>query len=717
MARADRTNRRLDLKIVFWGPARSGKTTAMRSLHGACDPRARSEFASVEGDQGGERTSYFDYALLELPRYRGLALRVDCFSVPGAPSFEATRRRLLRDADGVVFVADLSPAGLDANAESWKALDRRLRAHEGDGRPVPVALMANKRDLAGPEGSPGLVARLLEAEGGRPIAAALDTVAERGAGLLPAFQAVVAAAADRALARDGEGAPEDAEADRRGFVDAMAAQFGGRTDGASRERLAPRRTIQAIEERGPAPKSEPVEPDTGEIDAAVHASRWLAVRDVDVRELQRERALGRLLLDVGQLCAAATDVDGVVRSVLIQLVMNLEAVGGWIGVPEGPGGEAVFDSMGRAQDGAVVAEAARVLGAGLPEGSVARVGAEATMGFPGGVAGGEGAFFQFPMGAAEPAWILLVGPPHRGLPEDSETILAPAAAFLGLAVARLGALTQLRDLNRMLEERVEERTLELRREKERLEERVKDRTREVEHAKKAALETERVLLDRERKDGVQQLAAGVAHDLNNPVGAIRASLDFLREQLEEVRPGGPVPGELLEEMRDAVKDCLEDAGRMAARVAALFGGESAPRRAALRTSLYQAVLEGIRHFRQATPDAAPPALADSPEPLAVGVTDAELTRWVFRLLSAVAAGLQTGARVSLLRLPGGPGVRLDVDVSVPTGALETLRSVREEVRRAGGRVDARIGPGSSSIEMTLPLGCGERATAPAGECV
>ncbi len=71
MPRTDRANRRLELKLVFWGPSRSGKTTALRSLHGACDPRYRGEFASVESDrEAGEPTWYFDYAPLDLPRFR-----------------------------------------------------------------------------------------------------------------------------------------------------------------------------------------------------------------------------------------------------------------------------------------------------------------------------------------------------------------------------------------------------------------------------------------------------------------------------------------------------------------------------------------------------------------------------------------------------------------------------------------------------------------------
>ena len=81
MAQVDSTAKRLELKVIYWGPSRGGKTTTVRSLYGACEERHRGELSSVETED--ERTYFFDYAPMDLPRYKGFAIRVHCYTVPG----------------------------------------------------------------------------------------------------------------------------------------------------------------------------------------------------------------------------------------------------------------------------------------------------------------------------------------------------------------------------------------------------------------------------------------------------------------------------------------------------------------------------------------------------------------------------------------------------------------------------------------------------------
>src|ERR1051326_4617293 len=121
MAHVDRASRRLDLKVVYWGPARGGKTTSLRSLHAACDAAGRGDLSSVETED--ERTYYFNYAPLELPPWRGHDVRVHAYTVPGQEAYVETRRRILAGADAVVFVADGTPAAVDAGVRSWRQLD------------------------------------------------------------------------------------------------------------------------------------------------------------------------------------------------------------------------------------------------------------------------------------------------------------------------------------------------------------------------------------------------------------------------------------------------------------------------------------------------------------------------------------------------------------------------------------------------------------------
>jgi len=722
MARIDRDNRRLELKIVFCGPARSGKTTALRSLHGACDARRRGEFASVESDaEANDAPCRFDFAPLDLPRFRSFALRAECYAVPGNAAFESTRRRLLRGADGVVFVGDLSPAGIDGNLAAWRALDAHLAAEERDRDPVPVVVMANKRDVAGPNGAALLIAQLMESGTERPILAGVDCVATAGTGVLKAFRKISVAAAERGFntvepltgttsgyVLAGEVSPPEglARTHRRLFATEMENQFGGTSDGVPLERVAPRRTVAAGGD--PAKAEARLEPDTGEINTAVEASRWLELRDGDVRELRRERAVGRLLADVGQICATASDVEGLVRGILTQLIMNLDAVTGWVGIPNPPEDKDVFDSMGKAGDAAVVCEAARTLALGLHGASgTVRVGAAATSGFPGGAAGGEGIFFSFPIVGGDPGWLLLVGAPGRGLPEHAESILHTATTLLGLAAARLRGLAHLHALHRALEERVEKRTLELQRDKETLEERVRERTRELEQAKRMALETEQCLFDRERQEGVQQLAAGVAHELNNPISAIKANLEYVIESmLDPECEEGAIDWE---DVRSAVTDALEAANSVASRVSSLSGARVvSARRAAVRTNLTDAVMAGVTHFCEVHPDTPAPVVEGS-SGVTVGIQNGELTRWIFRLLNAVVIGAAPEVQIAVFGGDEGPGIRLDVNNGITTGAHTMLRGLRESLQAAGGSLRARVGIGCSRIDVDLPPGVGSGA--------
>ncbi len=537
----------------------------------------------------------------------------------------------------------------------------------------------------------------------RPFLDLVETTATEGKGILRCFRGVLVAACDHGLpAASPAAGPEEGEDARRRFLAALDASLPSSPDAAPLSAAAPRRslTISGVVS----------EPDAAGLETALEASRWLAVRDLDVRDLQRERALGRLLLDLGHLCASATDIEAVTRSVLATLVMNLDAVTGWAGMPEATGGERVYDPMGPCLEGSAVAETAHFLAVGLPDGRLAPVGAAATAGFPGGAAGGEGLFQSFSVGGGRRAWMLLVGPPARGLPPDAAAVLAPAGAFLGLTVARLSALLQLRASNVMLEQKVEERTLELRREKETLEVRVRDRTRELEEAKRATLDAERRLLDRERTEGVHRLAAGLAHELNNPVGAIRANLEFLREGVERLRAGPPSP-EDVGELAAALDDAWRDVERVTASTRALFGEAASSRRAARGAPLAPAVRAALRSYAQAVPRSRSPKLLER-EVVAVGVPPAECARWVFRLLTA----LGPAAAAAVVAVGGGeagPELRVSVDGDHPAGPAPAFAGVGQEVSRAGGRLEARSAGRRTLIRVAFPRALGEAQPAPA----
>jgi signal recognition particle receptor subunit beta len=138
------TERQLTLKLVYYGPPRSGKTTNLRAIHARVDRLNRGRLVTL--DTRDDRTLFFDL----LPVFfqaSGWAFRVKVYTVPGQPMHEATRRLVLQAADGIVFVADSSADQVAANTESYANMMRNLPLVGLDPDRVPIVVQYNKRDL------------------------------------------------------------------------------------------------------------------------------------------------------------------------------------------------------------------------------------------------------------------------------------------------------------------------------------------------------------------------------------------------------------------------------------------------------------------------------------------------------------------------------------------------------------------------------------------
>src|SRR5687767_6445322 len=94
-----------------------------------------------------DRTLFFDFLPIELGTIRGMKTRIQLYTVPGQVFYNATRRMVLKGADGVVFVCDSQEAMVDANIESMENLRENLVINEIDPDQVPTVLQYNKRDL------------------------------------------------------------------------------------------------------------------------------------------------------------------------------------------------------------------------------------------------------------------------------------------------------------------------------------------------------------------------------------------------------------------------------------------------------------------------------------------------------------------------------------------------------------------------------------------
>lgn len=171
----------INLKLVYYGPGLSGKTTNIRQIHARTAPGRRGALLELETES--ERTLFFDFMPVTIGSIRGFAIRLHIYSVPGQIFYAASRRLVMRGADGVVFVADSQAARLEATVESFENLALDLEAHGLTA--VPRVIQLNRRDA--PTALP--LARLRRALDGGALPA-FASVASRDEGVQETLQGI-----------------------------------------------------------------------------------------------------------------------------------------------------------------------------------------------------------------------------------------------------------------------------------------------------------------------------------------------------------------------------------------------------------------------------------------------------------------------------------------------------------------------------------------------
>lgn len=135
----------LNLKIVYYGPALSGKTTNLQYIHARTPAHLRGRLISLKTQQ--ERTLLFDFLQLEMGKVSNLKPKFKLYTVPGQVYYAASRRLILQGTDGVVFVVDSQAGRLAENQESWLTMEQHLIELGHDISTFPIIVQLNKRDL------------------------------------------------------------------------------------------------------------------------------------------------------------------------------------------------------------------------------------------------------------------------------------------------------------------------------------------------------------------------------------------------------------------------------------------------------------------------------------------------------------------------------------------------------------------------------------------
>lgn len=137
--------REIAFKIVYYGPALGGKTTNLEQIHKAIDPGIRGDLTILSTMQ--DRTLFFDFLPLKSDVIKGFVSKFQVYTVPGQAIYNETRKLVLRNADGIVFVADSQWDKMAENAESFANLQNNLQQQNDSLDDIPYILQLNKRDL------------------------------------------------------------------------------------------------------------------------------------------------------------------------------------------------------------------------------------------------------------------------------------------------------------------------------------------------------------------------------------------------------------------------------------------------------------------------------------------------------------------------------------------------------------------------------------------
>ena len=175
--------RELTLKIVYYGPGLSGKTTNLRALYQRVQPHLRGHLMTL--DTADDRTLFFDTLPLVF-RAGNLKVKLKLFTVPGQVMHNSTRRIVLQGADAIAFIADSQPSKRQENYKYWLNMVENLKANGLAIETLPNVVQWNKKDLG--DGTTVEAIAKMKQENKQPV---FEAVAVRGEGVVETFLGLV----------------------------------------------------------------------------------------------------------------------------------------------------------------------------------------------------------------------------------------------------------------------------------------------------------------------------------------------------------------------------------------------------------------------------------------------------------------------------------------------------------------------------------------------
>ena len=189
MALINVKTREVQIKIVYYGPGRGGKTTNLEYINHKYRSQIKTEMVSLKTQD--DRTLFFDFLPFDVGQIKGFDITIQLYTVPGQVKYNATRRLVLRGVDGIVFVADVQKEQRRKNIESLNQLYENLETYGLDLFKMPLVMQYNKIDLKS-SNIPVLPSEIMQKDlNGLLQAPAFEASALKGGNVIPTLKKVI----------------------------------------------------------------------------------------------------------------------------------------------------------------------------------------------------------------------------------------------------------------------------------------------------------------------------------------------------------------------------------------------------------------------------------------------------------------------------------------------------------------------------------------------
>lgn len=189
MALINVKTKEVQIKIVYYGPGRGGKTTNLEYINRTYRSQIKTEMVSLKTQD--DRTLFFDFLPFDVGQIKGFDITIQLYTVPGQVKYNATRKLVLRGVDGIVFVADVQKEQRKKNIESLNQLYENLETYNIDLFNIPLVMQYNKTDLKKTK-IPILPSTVLQKDlNSLLLAPAFEASALKGGNVIPTLKKII----------------------------------------------------------------------------------------------------------------------------------------------------------------------------------------------------------------------------------------------------------------------------------------------------------------------------------------------------------------------------------------------------------------------------------------------------------------------------------------------------------------------------------------------